>query len=100
MFKAPHKSLQSPLGNAVPVNPVRGHWSFKGKRGKKKKSDLQPSVVTITPGNGGFVVRRASADKTVMATAETYQKAEQAAFNMGYRVQKVGKSTRELSLGD
>lgn len=98
-FKAPHKSLSNPLGFAVPVKPLAGHWSYKGTKGRKRKGSVQPASVTITPGLGGFVVRRSSADKTVMATEETYEQARIAAYNLGYRLQKVGKTTKEISLG-
>ncbi len=98
-FKAPHKSVSNPLGFAVPIKPVAGHWSYKGTKGRKKRDSVQPSSVTITPGNGGFVVRRSSTDKTIMATEETYEKARVAAYNLGYRLQKIGKVTKEISLG-
>jgi hypothetical protein len=56
-------------------------------------------LVTITRDfyTGEFVVRRASADKTVMVAKPTKQEAETAAFQMGYRIVKSGKGTRELS---
>jgi hypothetical protein len=98
-FKAPHKSVSNPLGFAVPIKPVAGHWSYKGTKGRKKRGSVQPSSVTITPGMGGFVVRRSSADKTVMAKGDTYEQARIAAYNLGYRFQKIGLSIKEISLG-
>lgn len=87
-FKAPHKSIQSPLGHAVPIKGTSGHWCYTPPKGRRKKNTVQPSIVSIMPANGGWTVKRASADKTIMAIKPTFPEAKRAAYQMGYRFYK------------